>query len=103
MPAGFLVTPSDLVVVQGEKASFDCVYSSSTPVALRWLKDGADIPSSSSYSVQPNGSLVIPATVPGDEGTYTCAVTEQSTGEVAETSATLQFAGRKVKQYVKFA
>ena len=89
----FTSPPVDVVVVEGAAAHFDCGFTASVPVSISWLRDGAVLTPSSKYTILLNNSLVINPTETGDDVMYTCAVTNQLTGQVVEQDASLRFAG----------
>jgi len=95
LSAVFISPPSDLVVVQGDSARFDCGFSASVPVSISWQQDGNLILPSNKFNFLANGSLVINSTASGDAVEYTCVLTNQLTGQPVQASGSLRFAGKK--------
>lgn len=91
----FTSPPSDVVVAQGSPARFDCVFTTSTTVSVSWEKDGFLIIPTGRFSYLVNNSLLISSTEAGDNGTYSCVVSDQTSQQRSERSATLSFACKK--------
>ena len=92
----FTSPPTDLVIPEGMAARFDCGFTATVPVSISWFKDGTILTPSSKYMFLLNNSLVINSTEPGDDVTYTCAVTNQINLQVQQQSATLDFACKNI-------
>lgn len=90
--AAFTTPPSDVVVARGDSVRFDCVFTSSAPVSINWQNGGRVLLPSSKYTYLSNNSLVIMTTEAGDDGEYTCVVTNQLTQQTSSQSATMTFA-----------
>jgi len=88
----FTTPPANVSVVVGSPARFDCAFTSSNPVSIIWRKDGSVVTPSTRFSYLINNSLLINSTESGDNGTYVCVVTDQTTGAVVERSGSLTFA-----------
>ena len=88
----FITPPSDTVVAQGSPVRFDCDFTASNPVSIGWVKDGNTVTPSSRLMYLTNSSLLVSPTQSGDDGTYTCVITDQITMQSAQRSATLTFA-----------
>lgn len=88
------MSPSDTIVAEGSPALFNCTFTTPpNPVSVNWQSNGQVLAPSSKYSYLPNNSLLINPTEAGDDGTYSCVVTDQVTTETSSQSATLMFAG----------
>lgn len=98
----FNEVPSDVVVAVGSQAEFRCVFTSTNAASLSWQKDGSFIFPSSKYLFSSN-SLTINQTEDGDDGTYTCVVTDQVLSVTETRSAELDFAGKLYMQWLWFA
>ena len=90
--AAFTTSPSDIVVARGDSVLFDCVFTSSVTVSVNWQNGGRVLSPSSKYMYLANNSLVITTTEDGDDGEYSCVVTNQLTQQTSSQSATLTFA-----------
>ena len=90
--AAFTRPPSDVVVALGSPARFDCVITASGSVSISWEKDGVFVSPVGRFNYLVNNSLLISSTVAGDNGTYSCVVTDQTTSQRVVRSATLTFA-----------
>ena len=95
----FTTPPSDVVVALGSSARFDCVFTTASSVSVSWEKDGVFITPVERFSYLVNNSLLISSTAAGDNGTYTCIVTDQTTLQRVERSAILNFACKKAVLY----
>lgn len=91
--AAFTEVPSDVVVALGSQAEFHCTFTSANAASLSWQKDGAFLVPSSKYLFTSN-SLTVNQTEIGDDGTYTCVVTDQVLSITETRSAELDFAGK---------
>ena len=90
----FEVEPEDVLAAAGASVRFDCTFTTSSPSAasLSWLRDGAVLTSDSRHTYHSNGSLQISPVAAEDEADYTCRVTDTTTLEIAERSASLTLA-----------
>ncbi len=98
-PTVFTAPPSDLVIVEGVAARFDCGFTSTNPVSIVWRKAGSQILPSDKFQYLENNSLVIAPTESGDEGVYTCVVQDQMSGNTQERSASLSFACEEIPPF----
>lgn len=79
------------MIAVGSQAQFICQFSSANTASVQWKKDGVVVASSSRITITTT-SLTIDPTQTGDDGVYSCIVTEQAS-QVSETrNATLTFA-----------
>lgn len=91
--AAFTPSPSDVIVSRGNPVTFDCIFTSSGPVSVNWQRNGSVLPPAPpKYTYLINNSLVISPTETGDEGTYSCVVTDQATMETVSHNTSLTFA-----------
>lgn len=88
----FQVEPEDILTTAGDSARFDCSFTTSSPASLSWLHDGETITPDARHTYLSNSSLLIDPTAEGDEGEYTCRVTDTLTDDVQERTATLTLA-----------
>ena len=80
-----------MLVAVGSTASFTCQFTSSNSVSVQWQKNGVSLIPSSRISFN-STVLIISPTMSGDDGMYSCVVTDQVL-EVSHTrSANLTFA-----------
>ena len=94
----FEVEPEDLLTATGATARFDCTFTTTSPASLSWLHDGGVVAADSRHAYLTNGSLQISPTAEGDEGEYTCRVTDTISGEEQERSASLTLACERVAE-----
>ena len=91
MELAFTNVPEDLLIAVGSQARFVCQFSSSNAASVQWKKDGETVLPSSRIIIT-TMSLTINSTQAGDDGEYSCVVTDQ-VSQVSETrNATLTFA-----------
>ncbi len=88
----FSEVPSDVVVAIGSQAQFSCVFTSPNAASVSWNKDGTTLLPSERIQIS-NAGLTIEQTQDGDEGTYSCVVTDLVDSETDTRSADLDFAG----------
>ena len=89
----FTIPPSNIIVARGNRAIFNCSFTSSGSVSINWQRNGSILsPSLSKYTYLVNNSLLIDPTESGDEGLYACVVTDQNTGESSTLTSSLTFA-----------
>ena len=81
-----------MLTATGSSALFDCSFSTSSPASLSWLHEGEVVTPGSRFSYLDNSSLLIDPAADGDEGEYTCRVTDTITEDVQERSASLTLA-----------
>ena len=90
--AAFTAPPSDTVAVEGGQALFDCAFTSFNPVSIIWRHNGSVATPSDKFTYLANNSLLIDPIQSGDQGEYTCVVTDLVSNAVEERSASLTFA-----------
>ena len=88
----FSEVPSDVVVAIGSQAQFSCIFTSPNSASISWSKDGTTLIPSERIQIS-NTGLTIAQTQEGDEGTYSCIVTDLVDSETDTRSADLNFAG----------
>ena len=87
----FTEVPSDTVVAEGSQAQFKCVFTSVNAASVIWEKDGTILIPSDQIVITNNG-LTLTETQDGDEGTYSCIVTDQVDSITETRDADLDFA-----------
>lgn len=92
LPAVFVTEPEDVFAAVGNAALFNCSVTASNPVSITWLKDGVAVIPGSRFSYLANNSLLIEPIQQGDDGEYSCRVTDSITQEAEERSGTLTVA-----------
>ena len=71
-----------MLTATGSSALFDYSFSTSSPASLSWLYEGEVVTPGSRFSYLDNSSLLIDPAADGDEGEYTCRVTDTITEDV---------------------
>jgi hemicentin len=87
----FSQVPQDVLVAIGTQVEFTCQFTSTNAANVQWFKDGVSVTSSSRISITQT-SMTINPTQSGDDGQYSCVVTDQLLGISETRNATLTFA-----------
>ncbi len=93
----FTEVPSDTVVAEGSQAQLKCVFTSINTASVTWERDEVLLLPSERIVITSNG-LTITETQDGDEGTYSCIVTDQVDSITETRNADLDFA---CEQYIQ--
>ncbi|XP_048828742.1 protogenin A-like [Brienomyrus brachyistius] len=93
----FVREPHDLTVLPGESVLLDCHARGEVPIAVRWLRNGANVQDDERVQLLPNGSLRISQVESGTAGTadagfYQCLAQNQY-GAILSQKSRLTVAG----------